>query len=160
MTSEKFNPTLKGEQWALRLSLVGSLGAFILAFSFAMVTRSGAIMLDGFYSLVTVSMSFVTLKVASLMQLGRSQKFQFGYYGFEPLINTIKGIIVLSVTLFALVSAVEAILHGGRPLEVGSAVIFAIFSTTICFFDGIDLETQCSKVSLPIIGCGCPRLAC
>jgi cation diffusion facilitator family transporter len=151
MTSENFNPTLKGEQWALRLSLVGSLGAFTLALSFAMVTRSGAIMLDGFYSLVTVSMSFVTLKVASLMQLGRSQKFQFGYYGFEPLINTIKGIIVLSVTLFALVSAIESIIHGGRPLEVGSAIIFALLSTTICFSMALVLRQNAKKYHSPLL---------
>ena len=83
MDSEQLNPNAHGEERALLFSLVGSVGALLLAFSFAMITRSGAIMLDGFYSLVTVSMSFVTLKVAALMKVGRSPKFQFGYYGFD-----------------------------------------------------------------------------
>ena len=151
MNSEQFNPNSLGEERALLFSLVGSVGALLLAFSFAMITRSGAIMLDGFYSLVTVSMSFVTLKVAALMKLGRSQKFQFGYYGFEPLINTIKGIIVLSVTLFALVSAIEAIIHGGRPLEVGSAVVFALCSTTICFSMAFMLRRNAKKFHSPLL---------
>lgn len=151
MTSEQFNLTPKGEQWALKLSLVGSTFAFTLALTFTMMTRSGAIMLDGFYSLVTVCMSFVTLKVASLMHQGRSQKFQFGYYGFEPLINTIKGIIVLSVTLFALVSAIEAIIHGGRPLEVGFAVIFALCSTMICFAMAWILQNNAQKYHSPLL---------
>lgn len=151
MTSENFNPSPTGEGWALKLSLIGSTLAFTLALIFAMLTRSGAIMLDGFYSLVTVCMSFVTLKVASLMTMGRSSKFQFGYYGFEPLINTIKGIIVLSVTLFALVSAIEAILHQGRPLEVGSAVIFAIISTLICFSMAFILRRNAKKYHSPLL---------
>ena len=151
MISEQFNPSSQGEERALLFSLVGSVCAFVLALGFAMVTRSGAIMLDGFYSLVTVSMSFVTLKVASLMKLGRSPKFQFGYYGFEPLINTIKGIIVLSVTLFALVSAVEALIHGGRPLEVGSAVVFAVFSTSICFSMALMLRRNAKKFHSPLL---------
>ena len=151
MASEQFNPSPTGEKLALKVSLVGSSIAFILALSFAMLTRSGAIMLDGFYSLVTVCMSFVTLKVASLMRLGRSSKFQFGYYGFEPLINTIKGIIVLSVTLFALVSAIEAIIHGGRPLEVGFAVIFALLSTCICFSMAFMLRRNARKYHSPLL---------
>ncbi len=139
------------ERFALLLSLFGSAGAFILAFVFAMLTRSGAIMLDGFYSLVTLSMSLLTLKVASLLLKGRSRQYQFGYYGFEPLINTIKGIIVLSVTLFAFISAVEALLHGGRPLEVGNALIFAIISTTGCFSMALVLRTFAKSLDSPLL---------
>ncbi|MCM1984528.1 cation diffusion facilitator family transporter [Lyngbya confervoides] len=144
-------PEAGGEKFALRLSLFGSLGATILAFAFAFGSRSGAIMLDGFYSLVTLSMSLLTLKVADLLERGRSPQYQFGYYGFEPLINTIKGIIVLSVTLFALVSAVEALIYGGRPLEVGSAFVFALLSTVICAAMGLTLSRFAHRLQSPLL---------
>lgn len=151
MTLEQLNPTADPERFALRLSLFGSAGAFCLAFVFMLLTRSGAIMLDGFYSLVTLSMSLLTLKVASLLRKGRSQQYQFGYYGFEPLINTIKGIIVLSVTLFAFVSAFESLLHGGRSLEVGNALIFAVISTTGCFTMALILRTFAKRLESPLL---------
>lgn len=142
---------LSVEKFALRLSLVGSGIACVLAFTFAMKTRSGAILLDGFYSLVILSMSLLTLKVATLIERGRSRRFQFGYYGFEPLINTLKGVIVLSVTLFALVTAVEAILHGGRSLEVGGALVFALLSTTGCFTMALILRRYSTRLDSPLL---------
>uniref|UniRef100_UPI002617EC42 cation transporter n=1 Tax=Acaryochloris sp. IP29b_bin.148 TaxID=2969218 RepID=UPI002617EC42 len=86
------------EQWALTLSIMGSAVFAVLGGVFGLYTHSGAILLDGFYSLMTMTMSFVSLKVAALIQEGPSRRYQFGYYGFEPFINTIKGIIVLSVS--------------------------------------------------------------
>ena len=151
MTLELLDSSSKTERFALKLSLFGSLGAFILAVVFTMLTRSGAILLDGFYSLVTLSMSLLTLKVAGLLLKGRSRQYQFGYYGFEPLINTIKGIIVLSVTLFALVSAIESLLHGGRPLEVGNALIFALISTAVCFSMALILRTFAQRLESPLL---------
>lgn len=139
------------EQWALTLSIVGSAIFAVLGGVFGLYTHSGAILLDGFYSLMTMTMSFVSLKVAALIQEGPSRRYQFGYYGFEPFINTIKGIIVLSVSLFALVSAIEALLHGGRDLGVGLALTYATLSTLGCFTFAALMYRYARRLNLPLL---------
>lgn len=139
------------EQWALTLSIVGSAVFAVLGGVFGLYTHSGAILLDGFYSLMTMTMSFVSLKVAALIQEGPSRRYQFGYYGFEPFINTIKGIIVLSVSLFAFVSAIEDLLHGGRDLVVGLALAYATLSTIGCFTFAILMHRYARRLNLPLL---------
>lgn len=139
------------EQWALTLSIVGSAVFAVLGGVFGLYTHSGAILLDGFYSLMTMTMSFVSLKVAALIQEGPSRRYQFGYYGFEPFINTIKGIIVLSVSLFAFVSAIEDLLHGGRDLVVGLALAYATLSTIGCFTFAILMHRYAQRLNLPLL---------
>ena len=56
------------ENRALKLSVAGTLFMALLGFSFALITGSGAILLDGIYSLVTFAMSLLTLKVAELVR--------------------------------------------------------------------------------------------
>ena len=142
---------MDSERFALKLSLFGSTYMALLGAGFAFVTRSGAIWLDGFYSLTTVVMSVLTLKVAGLIEQGASRRYQFGHYGFEPLINTIKGVMVLSVSLFALFSAVDALSHGGRELEVGLALVYALLSTTGCFGFALVLNRYARRFSSPLI---------
>lgn len=139
------------EQWALTLSIMGSAVFAVLGGVFGLYTHSGAILLDGFYSLMTMTMSFVSLKVAALIQEGPSRRYQFGYYGFEPFINTIKGIIVLSVSLFAFVSAIEDLLHGGRDLVVGLALAYATLSTIGCFTFAILMHRYAQRLNLPLL---------
>lgn len=139
------------EQWALTLSIIGSAVFAVLGGVFGLYTHSGAILLDGFYSLMTMTMSFVSLKVAALIQEGPSRRYQFGYYGFEPFINTIKGIIVLSVSLFAFVSAIEDLLHGGRDLVVGLALAYATLSTIGCFTFAILMHRYARRLNLPLL---------
>ncbi len=139
------------EQWALTLSIMGSAVFAVLGGVLGLYTHSGAILLDGFYSLMTMTMSFVSLKVAALIQEGPSRRYQFGYYGFEPFINTIKGIIVLSVSLFAWVSALEALLHGGRDLVVNLALAYATLSTLGCFTFATLMYRYARRLNLPLL---------
>ena len=139
------------EQWALTISMMGSAVFAVLGGLFGLYTHSGAILLDGFYSLMTMTMSFVSLKVAALIQAGPSRRYQFGYYGFEPFINTIKGIIVLSISSFALISAIEALLHGGRDLAIGLALTYATLSTMGCFCFALLLHRYARRLNLPLL---------
>jgi len=139
------------EKWALTLSIIGSAVFAVLGGLLGLYTHSGAILLDGFYSLMTMTMSFVSLRIAALIQAGPSRRYQFGYYGFEPFINTIKGIIVLSVSSFAFISAIEALLHGGRDLFVSMALAYAILSTLGCFIFALLLHRYAQRLNLPLL---------
>lgn len=117
------------EQKALRRSVWGNLFFAALGFGFAASSESEAILLDGFFSLVAFVMSLLTIRVAKLVQGPADDWFHFGYSSFEPLLNTIKGFLLLGICGFSLVSAINALLHGGRPLNPGWALIYAIVAS-------------------------------
>ena len=81
--------------------------------SFALYTNSDAISLDGIFNFITLVLGIVTVKIFLLIEKGEAERFQFGYYSFEPLINIIKRLSVLSISIMALVITIENSLSGG-----------------------------------------------
>lgn len=123
---------MSSETHALRLSAIGALIMTVLGIGFAWLTASGAILLDGFFNLITFVMGLVSLRVAALLQQPDDERFHFGYAFFEPFLNAIKGLITVAVAAFAGASAVDAVLRGGRELLLGPAVGYAVLATVLC----------------------------
>ena len=113
------------EHLALQLSTWGALGLALLGITFGLVVPSEAIMLDGFFNLIGFVMAGISLWVAWLVKQPDNEYFQFGYASFEPLINLIKGLLIALLSLIALFSAIDALLHGGRLLDAGIAIKYA-----------------------------------
>lgn len=132
------------EKKVLRLSFLGALFCAFLGISFGVALDSEAILLDGFFNLISFFMAWVTLWVSWLLHQPESQLFQFGYRGFVPLINLIKSLLISILSLFAIISAVGAILHGGRPLSSTLAVIYAAIAASVCLFIAV-VQLQISK---------------
>jgi cation diffusion facilitator family transporter len=107
---------------------VGVVGLLVAAFS-----SSQAILLDGLFNLTYFAMGLFTLKVAGLVQQGDDERFPMGYAFFEPLVNGIKGMLVLGVSIMALTGAIQALLSGGRAIAAGQAVAYGIFASTACW---------------------------
>ncbi len=124
---------MKDERSALKLSAIGYLFMATLGIGFAIVTRSSAIMLSGFFSLIAFVMGLLSLKVAELVHQPGDEHFHFGYAHFEPFLNTIKALIILAVCAISLAAAVDALLHGGRRLAAGWALVYAVVATVFSF---------------------------
>lgn len=142
---------MEKELFALSFSVAGAVFMTFLGVGFALLTKSDAILLDGVFNLITFVMSLLTLKVAMLIKRGESIKFQFGYYNFEPLLNLVKGFIILIVCVFALVSSIEAILGGGKELQMELAVVYAIIATIACFVVALILKHYKKKLHSPLV---------
>ncbi len=106
----------------------GNLFFAALGFGFAASSRSEAILLDGFFSLVAFVLSLLTIRVAKLVAGPADDWFHFGYAAFEPMLNTVKGLLLLGVCAFSLVSAVGALFAGGRDLNPGWALLYAVIA--------------------------------
>ena len=74
-----------------------------------MATGSGAILLDGAFNLCFFATALVTLKVAKLLGQPDDRRYPFGYVQFEPLINMVKGLLIVGVGLVALIDAAFSI---------------------------------------------------
>ena len=139
------------EQKILLYAAIGQLFFAALGIVFAFLTDSAAIMLDGFFSLIGFGISLLTIRVARLVQQPDDEWFHFGYARFEPLLNLSKGIVILGVCGISLASAIQALLHGGRELTLGPAVIYSILAVVGCFTVAILLSRAARKTGSPLI---------
>ena len=120
------------EKFALKLSIFGTLFMSILGISCGLWIQSEAILLDGFFNFISLIMAIATFWVSWLITQPANKHFQFDYLNFIPLINIIKGLLILTVSLFALASSVITIIEGGRAMNAGLAVIYSIIAATGC----------------------------
>ena len=60
------------------------------------------------------------------------EKFPFGKHILEPIVISIKSLIIAIMCLYSLVGAIKTIASGGNNLEFGLALIYSIVSVVGC----------------------------
>lgn len=128
------SPGDTGERKMLMASAMGNLIIGCVGLTFSVISSSQAILLDGFFNLTYFATGLFTLKVARLVQVGDDERFPLGYAFFEPLVNGLKGVLVLGVSIMALAGALQALFKGGRPIAAGAAITYGIFAAAACWF--------------------------
>lgn len=121
------------EQLALRISLAGTVLMAVSGLGMGWYVNSDAILLDGVFSLLSMAMTGLTLFTAHLVSRPDDEVFQFGYSHLEPLITVVNGLIILAICLFAFYGGVQAMLHGGNPINLDVALTYALLSTVFSF---------------------------
>ena len=139
------------ERVALRLSVGGNLFVGVVGLGFALLTGSQAIVLDGGFNLIFFAMGLLTLRVSRLVEGPTSERFQLGFAALEPLINTIKGLLVLAVSVMALIPAVQALLAGGRQMALGLGIVYAAIAMTGCLSLAVVQRAMLRRVASPLI---------
>jgi len=109
-------------------ALVGAVGITVAAFS-----SSQAILLDGLFNVAYFGTSLFTIKVATLVAGGDDERFPHGYAFFEPLVNGIKGTLVLGVSIMALAGALQVLFSGGSQIAAGMAIAYGVFASVSCW---------------------------
>ncbi|MEL7142420.1 MAG: cation transporter, partial [Cyanobacteria bacterium J06573_11] len=105
------------ERRALKLTLWGNAAIAFLGLAFALRTQSEAIFLDGLFSAIHLAISLLSLYISRLIQQPGDDDYPFGYAMFEPFLNMGKGLAITVVALFALFTAIKALMEGGRLIE-------------------------------------------
>jgi len=139
------------EKQGLLISSGGSLTVGCVAMGFAVATRSQAITLDGMFNLTYFIISLFTLKVARLVVQGDDEHFPAGYSFFEPLINGVKGVFILGISLMALWGAFGALLTGGRTISAGLAMLYGALASAICWLIVVMLKKKTKVCSSPLL---------
>jgi predicted Co/Zn/Cd cation transporter (cation efflux family) len=143
---------LKLEKQYLIISAIGNVVIGCVGIAVAAVSSSQAILLDGLFNLTYFATGLFTVRVASLLAGGDDERFPHGYAFFEPLVNGIKGMLVLGVSVMALIGAVQALLAGGRPIAAGMAVAYGVFASIICWTMAFILRRGTKATGSPLIG--------
>ena len=139
------------ENRALVISVIGALFMAGLGIGFALLTKSNAVLLDGIFSLIGFAAGLIALRVSRLVQQPDDIHYQFGYGGFEALFNLLKGITIAIISVFALTDAISSILSGGRPINVGIALIYAIVVGVTCFIVALYLRRAARITQSPLV---------
>lgn len=135
MTANKhpLSHKIRTEKSAIKLVLIGDVLMAVLGLTFYYLTNSQAILMDGVYPFIDLISGLLALRVVSMMTHQTSRAEPFGYAIFEPVLNFIKGILILLVIIFALYASIEAILNGGRHIAADIAVFYSILASILGF---------------------------
>lgn len=145
------NPPARIERRYLLASASGNLLIGCVGLVFSVISSSQAILLDGLFNITYFAAGLFTLKVARLVQRGDDERFPYGYAFFEPLVNGVKGVLVLGISAMALVEAVRALLTGGRPIAAGSAISYALFATVACWLLAFVTHRGAGRTGSPLV---------
>ena len=130
--SHVISTLIRTEKQALTLSLFGCITFAIFGIGYGLFVGSNAIMLDGIFTLFSMGMTGLGLITAYLVTRPSDARFQYGYAHFEPIANVINGAIILLLCLGALYGGITSLLAGGREIDLGHALIYAVVSTFFC----------------------------
>ncbi|MEO1090913.1 MAG: cation diffusion facilitator family transporter [Pseudomonadota bacterium] len=143
---------MQTEKGALRLSATAALLVGTIAIGFSFATDSQAILLDGLFNVTYFLTALLTLKVAELVAKPDDEEYPFGYAYFEPLINGVKGVLLLGISMLALLDSVDALFEGGRMIVVGPAIGYGVFATAVCTTAAVLLHRAHRKTGSPLVG--------
>lgn len=122
------------EQKILRRSILCTLFIASAGIVFGIVCGSMSIVFDGMFSALDAGMCALSLLVSRLLGQPHSRRFQYGFWHIEPLVLAFNGSLLTLLCLYAFVNAVKGIADGGRELELGWAIVYAVTVSTFCFF--------------------------
>ena len=123
----------------------------LLGFGFSVLTDSEAVFLDGIFSLVNMTMGFISLKVAKIVVEPSTRTFHYGKAQVEPLLNTAKGLLFMGVIVMAAYAAFQSIFEGGRPMIFSWAILYSCIAALGCFGIGYYIDRENNKNPTPLL---------
>ena len=120
------------ERSSLRVSAFVCLIMSAVGIAFAVWSDSDAILLDGVFNGISFFVVLLSSRLAGVIETAGSPDFPFGYAHFEPLLNTFRGLLILTVSGFALFAAIQSLLSGGSRLDPVKGVGYAVIIGAGC----------------------------
>ncbi|WP_114195849.1 cation diffusion facilitator family transporter [Edaphovirga cremea] len=121
------------EQQILKRSIFCTLIIASMGILFGILCGSMSIIFDGMFSAIDAGMCSLSLLVSRLLGQPHSRRFQYGFWHVEPLVLAFNGSLLVLLCLYAFVNAVKGIVEGGRELELGWAIVYAVVVSVFCF---------------------------
>lgn len=124
---------LSPEKKALVVSLMMTMWMSFFGITTGLLTDSNAILLDGIFSILSMFMTALGLFISFLISREDDDMFQFGYTHFEPLLNTLNGLMLFGLCIYEISVAIQSFLDGGQVINLNYALGYAGFSMFICW---------------------------
>jgi predicted Co/Zn/Cd cation transporter (cation efflux family) len=98
------------------------------------------IVFDGLYSFVSIGLSSLALLALRFVRRGPDDRYPWGREAAEPLVVILKAATLGALCVYAAVGAIDDLLRGGRQVEVGWAVVYALIATAASLIIGLVLR--------------------
>lgn len=129
------------EQGFLRISILATIGVAAVGILFGLLSNSYSITFDGVYALADAGLSGVALAVSRLIAAHAAdsprsdrlrERFAMGVWHLEPMVLALNGALLMAVSIYALINAIGSLMAGGRDLEFGWAIAYAVVVLAVC----------------------------
>lgn len=142
---------MKLENKILKISIVGALFFALFGIAWGWTVQSEMIIFDGLYSFISLALTMLSLYINNFMAKKELDKYPFGKYILEPLVISLKSLIIGGMCLYSLIGAIQDIVNGGNSVEYGSALIYSIVSVVGCGGVYIFMKKKGEKISSEMV---------
>lgn len=142
---------MKIENNILKLSAIGALFFALFGIAWGWTIDSEMIIFDGLYSFVSLILSMITIYINSYMSRKDRDKFPFGKHILEPMIISLKSLIIGGMCIYSLIGATRDIVNGGNSVEYGLAIIYSIVSVLGCGTVYLYMKKKGNKLSSELL---------
>lgn len=115
------------------------------------------IIFDGLYSFISVVLSMLSLYINNYMAKRDFEKFPFGKHILEPIVISIKSLIIAIMCSYSLIEAIKTLMNGGNSLEFGLALIYSIVSVLGCGIISFYMKEQEKNINSELIKAECTQ---
>ncbi|HRO58703.1 MAG TPA: cation transporter [Burkholderiaceae bacterium] len=132
------------EQGVLRISIAITLFVTVLGVVFGLLAESLTLLFDAIYELIDVVMTGLALLVARLIATSTSgagpgpgldrrlaRRFDMGFWHLEPIVLGMNGLLLMAAAFYGLLHSIDSVMNGGRQLDFGYAILFAVISLIV-----------------------------
>lgn len=148
---------MKLENKILKLSVIGALFFALFGIAWGWAIKSDMIIFDGLYSFISVILSMISLYINKYMAKRDFEKFPFGKHILEPIVISIKSLIIAIMCSYSLIEAIKTLMNGGNSLEFGLALIYSIVSVLGCGIISFYMKEQEKKINSELIKAECTQ---
>jgi cation diffusion facilitator family transporter len=128
------------DQRLLLLSVWVSAGFAVVSSVWGILSGSSMIVFDGLYSFASVGLSVLAVMALRFARRGPDERFPWGREAAEPVVVIFKAGILAALCVYAAVQGVVDIVAGGRDVEVGWAIVYALIATAASLAVGLVLR--------------------
>jgi cation diffusion facilitator family transporter len=114
---------------ALFVSMWASVAFAVVSLVWGLALGSQLIVFDGLYSFASVGLSLLAVLALRTAGKGADERYPWGREAWEPVAIVIKAAALGALCVYAVVGAVGELLRGGREVEAGWAVLYAVLAT-------------------------------
>jgi predicted Co/Zn/Cd cation transporter (cation efflux family) len=120
------------EQRTLKVSVATIVVLAVTAFVYGLYVESDVIILDGVFALISLVGSSLYLLAARLVTLPSDRRFQYGYAHIEPLVNSINGLVMAMICIYALLNGINGLLGDGNPVDPSQVIVYSLVTGVVC----------------------------
>ena len=117
----------------------------------SIASHSGAVFLDGLFSLTFAIVGLLTLYVSQLVSRPSDDSYPFGYATFEPMLNLFKGLLIGFALVYAVWTAVRTLLTGGQEIVAEGGILYAVIAVVGGAIVVVILKRNAKRSGSPIV---------